>query len=507
MVPQKKFFNATVNALLLIPLFYVSSIAQIVNVASINTTYNTLSNSILIKQQNNIFMNELTPWGFVQTNYSAETMLQSLNEKKGNGTTAGDILKQQQQLAVQELNQPNQKQIQTLQQNQLNGRQPEQNEQQRQMKEFSALMFEVSSNTKKYSSTAYYQSVVYKNDFTNYINAFNKLKDMLEGRTPLSIADAYYIEEAAYGNVPLSFEEYKNIIKQNTEFIRQWLKENKLNVNDPEVLHFGIQKFNSDTLVLNTAENLPRAHAPYFYDYVNYNSDDNRTNYFITKSLATGGGQCHTLPTNYLIIAESLGVDANLAYSLSHSFIRYKNNMGTVQNYETTIDQLMPDQFYLETLPVMAKAKSNKIYISSLNKKQIIASVMIDLAVNYVSEHWLYEKAFIQECMTTASAYFPNKEYFNDAYNYLNKLLYADAFNSKVQEKGIKDFSQIDKDPETLQAYNNLTDYMEKINSLGIQGFPESEYMRMMEYYDTKKKLQKAKNINGKQQRNLFFNQ
>ena len=46
---------------------------------------------------------------------------------------------------------------------------------------------------------------------------------------------------------------------------------------------------------------------------------------------------------------------------------------------------------------------------------------------------------------------------------------------------------------------------MEKVSSLGIQDFPESEYIKMMEYYDTKKKLQTAKQIDTKSKKNLFF--
>lgn len=152
----------------------------------------------------------------------------------------------------------------------------------------------------------------------------------------------------------------------------------------------------------------------------------------------------------------------------------------------------------------MAKAMSNKIYITNLTKKQIIASVMIDLAVSYTSEHWLYDKSFIKECMNTASAYFP-KEYINDAYNYLNKRIYADEFNNKVQEKKLSDMSEIEKYPDVKLAYDNLTNYMDKINNLGIQAFPESEYMRMIQYYDTKQVLQKSSKINGQQPRNLFF--
>jgi hypothetical protein len=46
---------------------------------------------------------------------------------------------------------------------------------------------------------------------------------------------------------------------------------------------------------------------------------------------------------------------------------------------------------------------------------------------------------------------------------------------------------------------------MEKVNNLGIQDFPESEELRMMEYADKKGRLQTAKKINSKEKKTLFI--
>lgn len=154
----------------------------------------------------------------------------------------------------------------------------------------------------------------------------------------------------------------------------------------------------------------------------------------------------------------------------------------------------------------MATAQKNKIYINSLSKKQVVASVLFDLAVNFVLEHWLSDKTFINECISIATPCFPNQNFINTANDYLHKRLYADAFNTKVQEKGIRDMNDIEKYPDVLEAYNNYRNYMEKISRLGIQDFPESEYLRMMEYYDYKGRLQIAKKINAKTKKSLFFN-
>ncbi len=351
----------------------------------------------------------------------------------------------------------------------------------------------------------YYNSENFKNDFSNYIKAKNSIKTMLNNEQSLSIKDAFYLSEAAFGSLHLSYQEYNNTIKSNADFIKQWLKENGYNLTDPEALHYGIQKFMSDTLYI-TIDGKRQGHIPYYYDYIDALSGKDRRNYFVTKTIATGSGQCHTFPITYLILAEALVVKANLAYNPMHSFIRFKNNAGTVVNYETTVDKFLPNSFYIETLPVMAEAQRNNLYVTELNKQQVVASVLFDLAVNFIKEHWLHDKTFVSECIDIAEPYFPNQGFINTANNYLHKRLYADDFNNKIQEKGITDFNDIQKYPDVFQAYKKYYGYMESVSRLGIQDFPEAEYLRMLSYYDQKGKLQTAKIINSKSKKSLFIN-
>jgi len=213
---------------------------------------------------------------------------------------------------------------------------------------------------------------------------------MLSGEKEISIKDAYFYAEQAYGGLQLDYDEFNKTIQKNKAYILQWLIERKLDINDPEVLHYGIQQFMSDTLwvTVDDPDNVfgsshKVAHLPFTYDFIDYSSTKDRRNYFVTKTLATGTGQCHTLPVTYLILAEALGVDAYMSLNPDHSFIRYQNNRGTWLNYETTIGRFMPDQIYLDMMPTMAEAYRNNAYIRSLSKQQQLATVLIDLANPY----------------------------------------------------------------------------------------------------------------------------
>lgn len=372
-------------------------------------------------------------------------------------------------------------------------------------KEMTELLRENQSINSITNEKDYYNSDYFKNDLSGYIKAKQAIQEMLDGKQSLSIKDAFYFSEAAFGDLHLTYNEYNKTITENVNFILQWLKENNYNQKDPEALHFGIQKFMADTLYI-TIDGKRKGHIPYYYDYIDPIAKNDKRNYFVSKTLATGSGQCHTFPITYLILAEQLGIEANLAYNPQHSFIRYKNNQGAVINYETTVDKFLPNSFYIETLPVMAEAQRNSLYVTELNKKQVVASVLFDLAVNFIQEHWLHDKSFIVDCIKTAEPYFPKQGFINTANNYLHKRLYADDFNSKIQEKKIKDFKEIERYPDVLLAYKNYYGYMESVSKLGIQDFPEAEYLRMLSYYDHKGKIQTAQKINAKSKKSLFIN-
>jgi len=69
----------------------------------------------------------------------------------------------------------------------------------------------------------YYSSEKFKTESASYWKAKALLDNMLSGKTPLSLKDAFYILENAYGNAHLSYAEYNSILKKSAQFIQQWL--------------------------------------------------------------------------------------------------------------------------------------------------------------------------------------------------------------------------------------------------------------------------------------------
>ena len=266
--------------------------------------------------------------------------------------------------------------------------------------------------------SGHYASAAYREDLTQYEQAHAHLAAMLDGRAPPSIADAVYTAEAAFGNLPLSREAFQQEIARSSDFIRRWLRENRLNARDPEALHLGIQRFMGDTLSLRgdpRADAAPQSmpphhHTPFVYDYIDCRGEQDPRNLFLTKALATGTGQCANLPLVYLVLAEALGAEAHLSFAPQHSFIKYRNNAGAMQNYETTVHWHLSDNEYMEHMPVMAQALASGVYLHPLSQRQTIAAVLIDLAYHHKREHGPANSAFLLKCIDRGLKEFPGGE-------------------------------------------------------------------------------------------------
>ena len=74
------------------------------------------------------------------------------------------------------------------------------------------------------------------------------LGDQLNGKTGMSVADAYYAIESAFGNTYLSKAEYDKVMENSKQFLEKWMIQNGLDINDNLAKHYAIQMFMQDTL-------------------------------------------------------------------------------------------------------------------------------------------------------------------------------------------------------------------------------------------------------------------
>lgn len=410
---------------------------------------------------------------------------------------------------------PTEEEIQAALKKQVAGQAPELNRQQKQHEEVKrqiAFLNQTAYVRKELEKVKYYQSHPYTSSMERYEKAFQGLQQMLEGAQPLSLRDAFYQMENAYGNLHLSHSEYNNILNESIDFIKQFILQNGKHLDDQEALHWGIQKFLGDTtrIRLDKANDIRqfgryKTHYPFFYDYTDNRAEEDFRNYFVTKTLATGTGQCHTLPETYLLLAEGIGAEAYLTYAPQHSFIKYHNNRGELVNYEPTVDWHFTDQDYMKEMPVMASAIQNGVYLDTLNKKQMIASVMVELAHGYYRQNWVSDGTFINKCVDYAAKHLKHP-HSNIIAPILKNDVNAATFDRLYQQQQVSSLGELEKHPTVLAAFRKYQASDQRIKALGYQNFPEEKYLKMLEKHDRRKVLQQSKHIDTKTKKNRFTN-
>lgn len=348
------------------------------------------------------------------------------------------------------------------------------------------------------------------NKIGSFEKALHHLEGMLTGKSTLSLAEAYYTIESAYGGLHLSKSEYHNTIQQSIAFIKAWMTENKLDIHDNYMVHYAIQKFMSESLTIHKKVNqndkeiklTSFTHQPFLYDYNDYAGAKDYRNSFLTKCLATGFGQCSSMPALYLVLAEGMGVKAYLSIAPHHSFIKYPDNRGYIVNYEPTTHWEISDKWYKDNLFITAKASETGIYLDTLNTKQIVANCIFDLAVAYAVSDKSGQDDFILKCIKSGVSYFPKNN--NLQALFLKSMCLKTALWKEMKKGNITSFDDIDKLPLAKKYYADYLATEAWIAALGYQDLPNGMYEELLNQQDFKRKIQDYQKFNTKQKRNLF---
>ena len=344
----------------------------------------------------------------------------------------------------------------------------------------------------------------------NFPAALQYLQQMLKGKLPLSVADAYYKVEEAYGDSYLSKVQYDSIINHSVVFIKRWMKQNGLDIKDNYMVHFAIKKFMSEHLTIQKTQSRGdkalavniETHMPFGYDYDDYQANIDHRNMFVTKCLATGYGQCASMPIVYLILAEKLGVKAYLSFAPQHSFVKHPNNSGVMINYEPTSNWEISDQWYRDNMFISAQAIKTGIYLDTLNSKQVVANCIFDLAVQYIKVDRTGKEDFILDCLRTGIPYFPENNNLPSLFIYGMHL--KTRLRALMRKHNITNFDDLYKIPEAKALYTEFLGNEAYLTKLGYQDMPAGLYEDMLNEHKFKGDVQQAMKVNGKEKRNLF---
>jgi hypothetical protein len=197
---------------------------------------------------------------------------------------------------------------------------------------------------------------------------------------------------------------------------------------------------------------------------------------FVSKVIRTGTGQCHSLPLLFLILAQEVGAKAYLSTSPEHSYIKFTDNLGNLQNIELTNGMFTTDQFILQSGFVNASAIKNKIYMDTLGTRKVVVDQLNDLSNSYARQFGYDD--FAIRCGERILVEHPNNiRGYMQLGNYYNSLAMKIQNEYKMKGWGQNEFQN---DPEARKIFSTAIKLNEAIDNLGFATMPPDAYVNWL---------------------------
>jgi hypothetical protein len=310
-----------------------------------------------------------------------------------------------------------------------------------------------------------------------YSTAFEALSTLDPGNFKLK--DAVYIVENAFYNNRLSKASFDSAVSRKAALVRKILRQQGLNAKNNLAVNYGIQQLYS-----------PESSNPLSYRFDDFLGKEDYTNTFVTKLLATGKGQCHSMPMLYMILAEQLGAKAYVSFSPQHMFIRFKDDHGSLYNFETTSGHVVSNAWITQTGFITARALQNHTYFDTLSSPRLYAQILVDLLLGYMKKY-PYD-GFAETIRQKIISIDPDN---------LTALIIATNISRQIAEQelaavGYPPEKDLIDYPAAFTAYNNFKALYGKIDNTGYQEMPPEEYQRWLQSIEKAKAKQEMKELN-----------
>lgn len=240
----------------------------------------------------------------------------------------------------------------------------------------------------------------------HFYRTAHKLLDMLNDKTPLNLKDAVFSVENAYFEGMLDRAKYEELISQMATIARLKAQQDGYNWSNPITKNIMLYRVMADTMnVKFPMQERASTSFPMQYDFEDFRGEKDRSKLFVTKLLMSHKGQCHSLPLLYLILCETVGAEASLAFSPQHSYIKFKDKQNNWYNLELTQGMMTTDAFIIGSGFITSAAIKHGVYMQPQTKKQVIAQCLADLTTGYIQKYGYDD--FVIQCADSVLTYAP----------------------------------------------------------------------------------------------------
>ena len=309
-----------------------------------------------------------------------------------------------------------------------------------------------------------------------YEEAYNTLNEMLQDSTKYNFKNAVFEVENAY------YDGVLDTMYLNSQI--DFLKHLSLNVlksaelenykyRDKEVVskYAALYSVMTDSIPI-IRSNESYTYIPYTYDFEDVWGDEDWSNMFVSKLMSSNKGNCHSLPYLYKILAEELGINAHLALSPNHVYIKHRNLKDGWYNTELTSGYFPNDGWIMASGYIHLDAVRNGMFMKAMDDKESIALVLIDLAQGYQKKFPINDCSFILKCCETALKYYPVMA------NAL--LLRLETYKKKIEliaENKNKQFNEVLNTSEAKPLWISINQQVQYIADLGYRQMPKEMYL------------------------------
>lgn len=309
-----------------------------------------------------------------------------------------------------------------------------------------------------------------------YTDSYQTIDNMLLDKQQYSFKEAVFSVENAYYQGKLDIDELNYKIGFLTGFCKRLTINRKLDYKEKDVET--VNKYAAiftiiceQTPVIMGKDTLK--YKPFTYDFDDVFGHKEQFNLFVSKLLDTQKGNCNSMPYLYKILAEELGVTANLALAPNHIYI--KHNIKTIGWYNTELTSgIFPqDSWLMASGFIHLNAIQNGVYMKALNDNESLALLLVDLGNDYNRSFPDNDGSFPLQCAVRAIKVYP----------FLANALLLQAETHKTQfENLIKEQNTIDiqialNNPKAKQLFDLMNKEYTHIHEIGYRSMPEEMYL------------------------------
>jgi len=177
-----------------------------------------------------------------------------------------------------------------------------------------------------------------------------------------------------------------------------------------------------------------------------------------------------------------MGAEAYWSFSPKHTFIKIQDERGVWYNLELTCSAILSDVHYMNNSYIKAEAIRNRIYLEPMDKTNVIAEMLVELARGYFKKYGMDD--FTLQCLDTAMEYLENDVNalkFKSEYERRLTFTLAHLLDAPKPEM-LKQ-----KSPEAYAHFEKMHALYNQIDNLGYEELPEDLYARWLKHIENEK--------------------